>query len=394
MTLVATDSIAPPYSVKRQPLTTRRARGRTDGKGTTFVHDGRQKLMKASKTDGTTLDYAYNADGLRVERVKNATGTNYAGMPTGGTRTRYLLLGSEEIADLDSGRNIIRRYIPGAAIDERVAQVDANGAVTFIHNDKQNSVIALSDTTGNPVVRRGYGVYGETDAAQMTVAGPGTTPHPFGYTGRRWDADLGLYYYRARWYDPALGTFQQTDPIGSLDYINLYAYVGLEPGNGTDPTGMCRAVMFNGCQVTAKTAGVPASGIPQIRPSDFRGINGHAITGDGTPRQVDFRTVDLSDLGGSIQNLAGEKGSSLANAIKQAAVSGRSVPITISGLNSGGGIGGNTSIAQQGGIGRFAVDVSGQVRVNANGGWVLRGTVTGIVDRQDYPASNSNALRS
>jgi RHS repeat-associated protein len=46
------------------------------------------------------------------------------------------------------------------------------------------------------------------------------------------------YYYRARWYDPSLGTFLQTDPIGSLDYVNLYSYVGLEPGNGTDPTGM------------------------------------------------------------------------------------------------------------------------------------------------------------
>jgi RHS repeat-associated protein len=66
----------------------------------------------------------------------------------------------------------------------------------------------------------------------------GSSPHPFGYTGRRWDPDLGLYYYRARWYDPQLGTFLQTDPIGSLDYVNLYAYVGLEPGNGTDPSGM------------------------------------------------------------------------------------------------------------------------------------------------------------
>jgi RHS repeat-associated protein len=66
----------------------------------------------------------------------------------------------------------------------------------------------------------------------------GTSAHPFGYTGRRWDPDLNLYYYRARWYDPQLGTFLETDPIGSLDYINLYSYVGLEPGNKTDPTGL------------------------------------------------------------------------------------------------------------------------------------------------------------
>jgi RHS repeat-associated protein len=154
----------------------------------------------------------------------------------------------------------------GAAIDERVAQIDANEVVTFMHNDKQNSkcaialratlargVIAISDVVGNPVGRRGYGVYGGeadqgevrgtstplNDPAQMVgTTSAGTSPHPFGYTGRRWDPDLGLYYYRARWYDPQLGTFLQTDPIGSLDYVNLYAYVGLEPGNGVDPSGM------------------------------------------------------------------------------------------------------------------------------------------------------------
>jgi RHS repeat-associated protein len=152
-----------------------------------------------------------------------------------------------------------------------------NNVITFMHNDKQHSkcaialratlawgVIAISDAVGNPVVRRGYGTYGETDPAQMvgtTSAGssapparrafygskrsPGLfsllrkpPPKPFGYTGRKWDPDLNLYYYRARWYDPTLGTFLQTDPIGGLDYINLYSYVGAEPGNATDPSGL------------------------------------------------------------------------------------------------------------------------------------------------------------
>jgi hypothetical protein len=137
----------------------------TDGKGTTFTHDGGNRLIKATRAS-LTMDYAYNNDGLRIESVKNpAIAPSAAGMPVGGTRTRYVLSGREEVTDLDGQRNVLRRFIPGAAIDERVAQIDANGAVTFIHNDKQNSVIAISDAVGNPIVRRGYGVYGETDPA-------------------------------------------------------------------------------------------------------------------------------------------------------------------------------------------------------------------------------------
>jgi RHS repeat-associated protein len=227
---------------------------KTDGHGTTFTHDGRNRLIKAVKADGTTMVYGYSPSGLRVERVKNPTGVNVAGLPTGGDGVRYLLSGSEEIADLDRERNVIRRYIPGAAIDERVAQLDAAGNVVFIHNDRQNSVIAISNILGAVIQKRAYGTYGETDADQMRLQPNATTIHPFGYTGRRWDPDLGLYYYRARWYDPQLGTFLETDPIGALDYVNLYSYVGLEPGNGVDPTGMEAAcVTLQNCGRAATT---------------------------------------------------------------------------------------------------------------------------------------------
>lgn len=61
---------------------------------------------------------------------------------------------------------------------------------------------------------------------------------PYTYTGREWDKETGLYYYRARYYDPMEGRFIQKDPIGFRGGdVNLFAYTSNNPINYTDPLG-------------------------------------------------------------------------------------------------------------------------------------------------------------
>jgi len=64
----------------------------------------------------------------------------------------------------------------------------------------------------------------------------------FGYAGRPWDAETGLYDNRARWYDPAVGRLLSEDRYGFAggQDLNLYRYVGNNPWNNTDPSGLCK----------------------------------------------------------------------------------------------------------------------------------------------------------
>ncbi|MGF1628172.1 MAG: RHS repeat-associated core domain-containing protein [Kiloniellaceae bacterium] len=207
------------YSTVGSSSLTYDGNGNLTGDGVdSFSYDTENRLVSASAL-GNTIAYAYDPLDRRASKTVN------------GTVTEYLSADDQEIAEYDGSGTLLRRYVYGPGLDEPVTTIDASsGTKAYNHQDGLGSVIALSDgAAGSVTDTYAYSPYGQS----ATLAGSA-----FRFTGRRLDAESGLYYYRARYYSPALGRFLQTDPSGTLGGINLYAYVENDPLNLVDPSGL------------------------------------------------------------------------------------------------------------------------------------------------------------
>src|SRR5208282_3556654 len=108
------------------------------------------------------------------------------------------------------------------------------------------SITSLTDTTGNLAASYVYDSFGNLTAST------GSVTNPFQYTGREFDPETGLYYYRARYYDTFTGRFLSEDPIQFDGGINFYGYASQSPVNLEDPSGQEAVAEVVGCVAGAE----------------------------------------------------------------------------------------------------------------------------------------------
>ena len=191
--------------------------GHLIGDGTNaYVWNARGQLAQIQQNGTTLASFSYDATGRRVAKT------------VAGVTTDYLYDGFNAVQETQGSQ--VDPILTGLGIDERFAR-DDGGTRSYFLTDALGSTVALANAGGTLLQRYQYDPYGN-------VSTTGGASNPYQYTGRENDG-TGLYYYRARYYSPALGRFISEDPLWfACGQDNFYAYVNSDPIGYADPLGL------------------------------------------------------------------------------------------------------------------------------------------------------------
>lgn len=199
--------------------------GNLENDGTyTYRYDDANRLIEVYSGNTKLASYQYDALGRRIQKITPQATTQY-------------FYDGQRVVEEHTGASVTN-YLYGNWIDDVLA-MERDGQLYYYHHNALGSVAGISDQTGKLVEQYEYDPYGNVTIldGQFQPRASSVIGNPYLFTGRRLEAETGLYYYRARHYDPETGRFLQRDPLGYVDGNNLYAYAVNNPVNFFDPLG-------------------------------------------------------------------------------------------------------------------------------------------------------------
>jgi RHS repeat-associated protein len=208
----------------------------SNGDNWTYSWDYRNRLTGAVEhnSGGSVLmqgTYTYDSLNRRIGVDETVGGVN--------SKTWTVYDGQNPYADFNGSGTLQQRYLYGPAVDEILARTSSGGTSAWYLTDKLGSVHDLVNTSGTVIDHLAFDTYGNT----LSESSP-TNGDRFKFAAREYDSATGLYFNRARYYDPTTGRFISQDPMSfAAGDTDLYRYVGNGPTNATDPSGWSAIAM-------------------------------------------------------------------------------------------------------------------------------------------------------
>jgi RHS repeat-associated protein len=179
--------------------------GNMTGDGTkTYQWDAENRLVAVLQGAATIASFAYDGKGRRTQK-------------TAGAVTHLYVYEGPNIIEERIGSTQTLDYVQGPDVDQVLAQRDQSATVSYYLADHLGSIVQTTNISGAVTLTREYDPWGNLLQGGTTAG--------YAFTGREWDAEIGRYYYRARYYDAQAGRFISEDPIGLKGGTNFYGYV-------------------------------------------------------------------------------------------------------------------------------------------------------------------------